>query len=36
MGNLVVSDELVIGFFTTVVTGLAAAVVFLYRNRNKH
>lgn len=35
ISELVIPDELVIGFFTAVVTGLATAVVILYRDRTK-
>lgn len=35
ISELVIPDGVVIGFFTAVVTGLATAVVVLYRDRTK-
>jgi hypothetical protein len=35
ISELVIPDEVVMGFFTAVVTGLATAVIILYRDRTK-
>jgi Flp pilus assembly protein protease CpaA len=35
ISELVIPDELVIGFFTAVVGGLTTAVIILYRDRTK-